>query len=69
LPFAGHWSTFGYGGTDKNSSMEAIYMSSSLSVNHVDASVSIYLRERNNVFIKTASRDQGLTIRPVYDPE
>lgn len=69
LPFAGHWSTFGYGGTDKNSSMEAIYMSSSLSVNHVDASVSIYLRERNNVFIKTASRDQGLTIRPVYNPE
>ena len=69
LPFAGHWSMFGYGGTDKNNSMEAIYMSSSLSVNHVDASVSIYLRERNNVFIKTASRDQGLTIRPVYDPE
>ena len=52
LPFAGHWSTFGYGGTDKNNSMEAIYMSSSLDENHIDASVAIYLREVNNIFIK-----------------
>ena len=69
LPFAGHWSMFGCGGTDKNNSMEAIYMSSSLDENHIDASVAIYLREVNNIFIKASTRSDGIPIRPVYDPK
>ena len=49
--------------------MEAIYMSSSLDENHIDASVAIYLREVNNIFIQASTRSDGIPIRPVYDPE